>query len=178
MDFNHIYGAGFRHGQVRTADGTVFDIDAVINIEGDPQQEDTQIPGDDVIKATFSSGRSEDITVTANAISMDVLEAITGNTLATSASGSKIHLGTQNELNPPFVELSGVINARTDEGTAVTVKRTWVKVQLGKVKINGGNGSELSVEIAGSAVQSDKDVMGVALDETCVATLEIATGSL
>ena len=78
-DFNHIYGAGMRHGQVKTADGTVYDIDAIINIEGDPQQEDTTIKGDDVVKATLSSNRTEDITISANAVSMDVLKAITGN---------------------------------------------------------------------------------------------------
>ena len=178
MDFKNIYGAGFRHGQIRVAAGTVFDIDAIINIEGDPQQEDTEITGDDGIKATFSSNRKEDITITANAIGMDVLQAITGNTLATSASGSNIPLGTQSELNPPFVEVQGVINARTDQNTAVVVRRTWVRVQLNKVKINGGNGSELSVEISGKAVQSAKDITGATLTPARVATLAIETGSL
>lgn len=177
-DFNHIYGAGFRHGQVKTSDGEVYDIDAIINIEGDPQQEDTQIPGDDTVKATFSSGRTEDLTVTANAVSMDVLQAITGNTLSSSAGGSEIPLGTVSELNAPFVELTGVINGRTDVGTAVHVEKTWHKVQLNKTKINGGNGSELSVEITGSAVQTAKDITGAALASTRVATLKIKTGAV
>lgn len=52
MDYKNIYGAGFRHGQVKVAAGTVYDIDAIIGIEGEPEQESIQIPGDDTIKAT------------------------------------------------------------------------------------------------------------------------------
>lgn len=176
MDFNHIYGAGMRHGQIKVAAGTVFDIDAIINIEGDPQQDDTTIKGDDVVKATFSSNRTEDITISANAISMDVLQAITGNTLSSSAGGSEIALGTTAELNAPYVEVSGVINARTDQNTAVTVTKVWHKVQLNKTKITGGNGNELAVEITGSAVQAAKDITGANLASVRVATLKVNPG--
>lgn len=183
MDFNHIYGAGFRHGQVKTANETVYDIDAIIGIEGEPEQESTQIPGDDTVKATFSSSRTENITVTANAISMDVLAAITGNTatdIGTSPNftGKEIPLGTQTELNAPFVEVSGVINGKTDEGTNVMVKKTWHKVQFTTVKITSSNGSEMSVELTGTAVQTDKGIAGAALTPLRVATLSIQTGSL
>lgn len=185
-DFNHIYGAGFRHGQVKTADETVFDIDAIIGIEGEPEQESTQIPGDDTIKATFSSSRTENVTVTANAISVDVFEAITGNasedimnTESTPAKiGVSIPLGTQDELNAPFVELAGVINGKTDEGTNVQVKKTWHKVQFTSVKVNSSNGSEMSVELAGTATQTDKDIAGEALTPLRVATLSVEAGSL
>lgn len=183
MDFNHIYGAGFRHGQIKIADGTVYDIDAIIGIEGDPQQEDTTIQGDDSTKATFSSSRSESLTVTANAISMDVFAAITGNTVSdvmqsTTKVGVTMPLGTQAELNPPFVELEGVINAKTDQGTDVMVKKSWLRVQLNKVKINGSNGSEMSVELSGTAIQTDKDITGTAVSPSRVANLTIETGNL
>lgn len=176
-DFNHVYGAGMRHGQVKTADGKVFDIDAIINIEGDPQQEDTTIKGDDVIKATFSSNRTEDITISANAISMDVLKAITGNEITKNGTdGVEIPLGTVSELNAPYVEVAGVINARTEGGTAVKVTKTWHKVQLNKTKITAGNGNELAVEISGSAVQASKDIAGQALASVRVATLKVEKG--
>lgn len=185
-DFNHIYGAGFRHGQVKTSAETVYDIDAIIGIEGEPEQESTQIPGDDTIKATFSSSRTENITVTANAISVDVLAAITGNTstdiMSTGGTPAKIGvsipLGTQSELNAPFVELSGVINGKTDEGTNVKVQKTWHKVQFTSVKVNSSNGSEMSVELAGIATQTDKDIAGTALSPLRVATLSVESGSL
>lgn len=173
MDFNHVYGAGMRNAYVKIADGTVFDIDAIINAEGDPTQEDTEIKGDDTIKATFSSGRKEEVTINANAISMDVLQAITGNSVSSSAGGSQIALGTQNELNAPFVEVGCEITARTDVGTAVTVKKVWHKVQLGKSKVTAGNGNEMAVELSGNAIQTDKDITGAALTNTRVATLHI-----
>lgn len=176
-DFNHIYGAGMRHGQVKTADGTVYDIDAIINIEGDPQQEDTTIKGDDVVKATLSSNRTEDITISANAVSMDVLKAITGNEITKDGTnGASIALGTVSELNAPYVEVAGFINARTEGGTAVKVSKTWHKVQLNKTKITAGNGNELAVEISGSAVQTAKDVAGQALPSVRVATLKVEKG--
>jgi hypothetical protein len=175
-DFNHIYGAGMRNAYIKIADGTKFDIDAVINAEGDPSQDDTEIKGDDTIKATFSSGRKEDLTINANAISMDVLQAITGNSVSSSAGGSQIALGTQSELNPPYVEVGGEINARTDQGTAVFVRKVWHKVQLGKTKVTAGNGNELAVELTGSAVQTDKDITGASLTDTRVATLYVLSG--
>lgn len=182
MDFNHIYGAGFRHGQVKTAAAIVFDIDAIIGIEGEPEQDETQIPGDDTVKATFSSGRREKLTITANAISMDVLAAITGNTITAIGTGPQtgatIPIGTQLELNPPFVEIAGIINGKTDTGINVTVKKTWHRVQLNNVKITSSNGSEMSVEMSGTAIQASKDIADLALAPARVATLEISTGSL
>ena len=183
MDFNHIYGAGFRHGQVKTADAEVLDIDAIIGIEGEPEQESTQIPGDDTVKATFSSSRTESLTITANAISMDVFAAITGNTATdvmetTTVVGKEIPLGTQTELNPPFVEVAGVINGKTDQGTTVMVRKTWHKVQLTSVKVTSSNGSEMSVEMTGTAIQTATDIEGAALTPLRVATLSVETGSL
>lgn len=172
-DFNHLYGSGFKHGQVRTDGDEVFDIDAIINIEGDPSQDETEIKGDDTIKASFASGRKEDLTITANAVSMDVLQAITGNSLSSSAGGSEIPVGTVTEMNPPFIELSGDITVRTDENTSGVLRRVWHKVQIKSVKVNAGNGSELSVELTGTAVQADKTITGVALNPARVYTLKV-----
>jgi hypothetical protein len=116
------------------------------------------------------------LTINANAISMDVLQAITGNSVSSSAGGSQIALGTQSELNPPYVEVGGEINARTDQGTAVFVRKVWHKVQLGKTKVTAGNGNELAVELTGSAVQTDKDITGASLTDTRVATLYVLSG--
>ncbi len=177
-DFNKVYGAGLRNGYIKIADGTVFDINAVVSIEGDPQQDDTEVKGDDTLKATFSSGRREEITITANGLTMDTIQAFTGNTASSSASGNTIPLGTQSELNPPYVEVGGEVNGRSDDGTAVIVKKVWHKVQLRNTKINMAGESELSVEISGLAIQTDKDVAGATLNPARVATLSTTAGQV
>jgi hypothetical protein len=173
MDFNKIYGAGLSNVSVRTADGTIYDLDAAVDASGDPSQDDIEIKGDDTIKAKFSSGRKEDLTLKANAISMDVLQAITGNAVSSSAGGSEVAQGTDGELNPPFVEVSGDVTARTDQGTAVVVRKIWHKVQLGMTKVTAGNGNELATELSGIAVRTDKDITGVSLTTARVATLKV-----
>jgi len=172
-DFNHVYGAGMQHCQIRDALGVIYDVDAIVNAEGDPSQEDTEIKGDDTIKATFSSGRKEEITINANAISMDVLQAITGNSVSSSAGGSKIAVGTVAEMSAPYVEVAIDVAAKTDAGTAVLVRKVWHKVQLNKSKVTAGNGSELAVELTGIAIQTATDIVGAALTTARVATLEV-----
>lgn len=179
--YNHTYGAGMKHGQVKVAAGTVYDIDAIINIEGEPEQETTEIPGDDTIKATFASGRKENITITANAVSMDVIAAITGNTatdvtgIGSTVIGKSIPLGTDAELNPPFVEVKAQITGKTDEGTSVNVIKTWHKVQLNSFTLGAGNGSEMSITLSGTAVRTDKEIDGTtSLSPARVATLEVS----
>jgi hypothetical protein len=74
------------------------------------------------------------------------------------------------------VEVGAEINSRTDQGTAVIVRKIWHKVQLGKSKITAGNGNELAVELTGNAIQTATDIEGVALASIRVATLEVVTG--
>jgi hypothetical protein len=178
MSLTSVYGAGLRNGYIRTSDGVVHDIDAVINIEGDPKQDDTEIPGDDTIKATFSSGRKEDITITANAVTLDVIQSITGNSISSSASGAEVALGTQSELNPVFVEVGGEVNGRSSDGTTAAVRKVWHRVQLGQTKVNWGNGNELSVEITGTAYPATAGITGTSLATERVATLYVANGSV
>ena len=52
--YDKSYGAGLRHAWVKVAGGTIYDIDAVVTIDASPEQDDTEIKGDDSIKATFS----------------------------------------------------------------------------------------------------------------------------
>ena len=178
--YNHAYGAGMKHGQVKVKEGTVYDIDAIVNIEGEPEQDTTEIPGDDTIKATFASGRRENITITANAVSMDVIAAITGNTATditgtgSTVVGKKVPLGTDSELNPPFVEVKAQITGKTDEGTAVNVIKTWHRVQLNSFQLGAGNGSEMSITLSGTAVRAATEIDGAtALTPARVATLEV-----
>lgn len=160
MDLNKAYGAGLKNGYVRTADGNVYDINAIIQIDASNDQTDTEIKGDDEIKVTFSSGRKETLTVTANGLTFDAIAAITGNTVSSSASGMEIPLGTISEMNPPFVEIGGEVNGKADDGTSVVLKKVWHKVQLGDVKVNMQNETEFSLEMAGTAYQTDEQITG------------------
>jgi len=174
MAFNKAYGAGLINGSIRTNDGVVHDIEAIIEMAGTPKQNDVTVDGDDTVKAVFSSNRVEDMKIIANAVDMDAIQAITGNALSSSNGGSQVALGTTSEMSPPFVEVSGQITAVDgDTNSARVVTKTWHKVQLRMTTVTSSNGKELSVEFDGTAYQTTKDILGVALASTRVATLNI-----
>lgn len=170
-DFNKGYGAGLRHAYVKDGDGDVYDINAIVSIEADNEQEDVEVRGDDAIKATFSSARKETLTITANGVTFDAIQAITGNSASSSASGIEIPLGTVSELNPPFVEIGGLTNGRADDGTIVVLKKVFHKVQINSVVVNMEGESEFSIELSGTAIQTNKDVTGSALTPARTSTL-------
>jgi len=176
--FDKSYGAGLRHAWVKTSDGTVYDIDAVVTIDASPDQNDVEIKGDDTIKAVFSSGRKETLTITANGLSMDVIQAITGNSVSSSATGAEIAVGTVGELSPPFVEVGGVTNGKTATGTAVVIQKVWHKVQLNKITQKMANESEFSIDMEGTAVQTATDIAGGALATTRVGTVTVYSGQV
>lgn len=176
--FDKSYGAGLRHAYVKVSNGTIYDIDAIVEIEASPEQDDTEIKGDDSIKATFSSNRKETLTITANGLSMDVIQAITGNSISSSAGGAEIAVGTIAELSPPFVEIGGLTNGKTDAGTAVVIQKVWHKVQLNKVTQKMAGESEFSVEMEGVAVQTAVDITNVSLSSSRTGTVSVYAGSV
>jgi len=167
------YGAGLSHGSVKTADGNVYDIDAIVSAEGDPQIDDIQVNGDDLLKATFYFNRREELSIVANGISFDVIQAITGNTVSSSATGLEVALGTTSEDNPPFVEIRADTIAKDSLGASVTITKTWHRVQIGIVKLSQSNGSEFNIELTGVAYTTDKDIEGGALSTQRIATIEV-----
>lgn len=170
-DYNKAYGAGLKHGYVRDSAGVVYDINAVISIDADNEQDDTEVRGDDAVKATFSSHRKETLTITANGLTFDTLQAITGNTVSSSATGKDIPLGTPSELNPPIIEAGGQTNGRTDDGTAVVLEKIFHKVQVNSVVVNMEGESEFSIEMTGQAYQTDADIEGTALNPSRTSTM-------
>jgi hypothetical protein len=174
MAFNQVYGAGLLNGSIRLADGSVHNIEAIVDIVGAPKQTDVTIDGNDAVKAVFSSNRVEDITITANAITLDVIQAITGNSVSSSAGGSQIALGSMNELTPPFVEVSGQITGiDAQTGTQRVITKTWHRVQLRMTTIASSNGKEMNCVLVGTAYLATNDVLGVPLNSRRVATLAI-----
>lgn len=166
-----MYGAGLKDAKVRTADGNVYDIYGVIGSEGEPAQDEIEVNGDDRLLGTFISNIREELTVTANGIDFETLQAITGNTVESNGSNITLLLGTESQQNPPFVELQGFITAKDDAGNSVVVQKTYFKVQFKTVKVMSENGGEMNLEMTGIAYQTEADITGAALDSAAVASL-------
>ncbi|RKY30305.1 MAG: hypothetical protein DRP74_07260, partial [Candidatus Omnitrophota bacterium] len=105
MDVSKFYGAGLKHAYVKDDEGNEVDIFAIVSASGDREQDELEVKGDDEIKGVFISGSKESFTIEANGVSFEVIQMITGNSVASSATGSDIALGTDSELNPPYVEI-------------------------------------------------------------------------
>ena len=159
---SHIaYGAGARKAWIKTANGSEWGLEAVVEATGSASQDDLDVNGDDELKARFSSNLREELTVNVNAINLDALSAITGNTFDTTvATDLKLLVGQEMQLNPPYVELTAQTAGKTKEGKTCTIQKTWYKVQLNQVNITQSNGSELSVEMTGTAYVTDTRIDG------------------
>lgn len=173
LDPNATWSAGLKDAKVRDSSGNLYDLNAVISIEGDPKQDEIEVKGDDEVKATFVTSLSEDLSIVSNGISFDVLQAITGNSYSSSPTGVEIGLGTDSQENPPFVELIGRSQAKNADGTKVDLIKTWYKVQIYSVKITQAGEKEVACEMKARAYQADEDITGVALPEKRVAKLAI-----
>lgn len=167
------YGAGLQHAQIKLADGNVYDIEAIVSASGEYQIDDIAVKGDDTTKTTFYSNQREELSLTANAISFDVVQGLTGNNYTSSATGIEIPMGTTSEQNPPFVELSVETLGKDDAGSAVVIRKTWHRVQIGQTSLNQAGESEFSVEMAGTAYTTDEDIEGNALASQRIATIEV-----
>lgn len=169
------YGAGLKDGKIKISDGTIFDIGAIVSAEGEPAQDEVEVKGDDELKATFISNIREELTIVANGVTFDVIEAITGNDVSSSATGMDIAMGTESQSNPPNVEVQAFTTAKTDDGTAATIKKVWHKVQIKSVKVAQAGEAEFNMELSGVALQTDEDIEGASLATKRVATLSVYT---
>lgn len=166
-------GAGLKDGKVKTASGDVYDIFAIIEATGESQQDEIEVKGDDELLGTFVSNKREELSIVANGISFDVLQAITGNNYASSATGIEIPLGTESEMNPPEVELQGFTNAIDSANVACTIKKVWHKVTIKSIKVSQAGEKEFNVEMTGVAYTTASDIEGNALATKRVATLYV-----
>lgn len=184
MDITGFYGSGVRHAWVRDADDAVYDIDAIITVGGDNENEETEIPGDDAIKATIRSAQKISMTVEGNSLSFDAHGALTGNTpvqtpaVASPASpqSAEIAGGTDTELNAPFVEIGAVTVGKTADGRNAYLVRTFHKVQAGPISTEQGNGSESTWTFDAVAYPTSVDVEGEALASKRIDTRKIVIG--
>ena len=166
-------GAGLFDARFKTSDGEEYDINAVISSNGEPAQDEVEVKGDDELKATFISNLREELTISANGIDFDTIQAITGNTQASSANGLSVALGTDSQMNPPFVELLSKTKSKDDDGTACELRKTWHKLQIKVIKVTQEGESEFSIEMTGIAYQTETDIEGNSLTSKRIATLEV-----
>jgi hypothetical protein len=166
-------GAGLYDGKVKLSDGNEFDIYAIISLIGDPSQDETEIKGDDTTLATFISNIREELKIEANGLSFDTIQAITGNSATSSATGIEIPLGTDSQKNPPFIEVQGFTKAKDTGNSAVTIQKIWHKVQIKSIKVTQEGEGEFKLEMTGVAYQTATDIEGAALATSRVSTLKV-----
>lgn len=169
----HAVAGGLKDGKVKNAAGQEFDIYAISEISSEPQQDEIEVKGDDELKAIFISNKREELSITMNGISFDMLQAITGNNVESSATGVKIPLGTDSEMNPPEVEVSAYSNAVDENNNNVTFRKIWHKVTIKDITLSQAGESEMSVEMTGIAYPTATDIEGDALGSKRIATIEI-----
>ena len=174
---NKAYGAGIRHAELKNALAEVVDVEAVVNSEASMAIESTEIKGDDEVKVTFYQSQKAEITLEANALSLDAIEIISGTSIDAVTgppTANEIAIGTDGETNPPFIEITTQTIAKdVSTGTIVTVEIVYHKVQLMLDNITQALESELPQNIKGTAYKTDKDVEGNALASKRIATVRI-----
>jgi len=165
------FGAGLQEVYVKTTEGTEYRLRGAVKAEGDSEVDEVEVKGDDEKLAKFVFGQSEAIGVTLNAITFDALQAITGNTINSSATGMDIPLGTDSEQNAPYIGLRAKSIARNEDGTAGYFEKIWYKVQFTKVKVLQAGEAELSCELEGIAYKTDEDIEENPLTPTRIADI-------
>lgn len=178
------YGSGVRHAWVRDADDNVYDIDAIVTVGGDTENEETEIPGDDAIKAVIRSANRISLSVEGNSLSFDAHGALTGNTATQTPAGTspatpqsaEIAGGTDSELNAPFVEIGAVTVGKTADGRNAYLVRTFHKVQAGPISTEQGNGSETTWSFDAVAYPTATDITNEALASKRIDTRKIVIG--
>lgn len=162
-DVRNFIGAGLRDLKLRLSTGEVIDCYGAVSAEGAPKVDGTDVKGDDALLGTFNSSISEDFTAVLHGLTFDAIQAITGNTAASSATGSTIPLGTDSELSAPFVEVQSFTVAKTKDGAAAYIKKTWRKVQINSLQVSQQGEKEFTATLEGVALQTALDITGATL---------------
>lgn len=176
MNVNQFIAAGLKKIEIRKANDEVIVAYGAVSLSGDPQSTSIDIKGDDVELGKFVTGLSETLSLELSGLSFDVIQAITGNAVSSSATGSSVGLGTDSEMNSPIIEISAYSMAKSQDGTASVMRKTWHKVQLGTPKLEQQGENAFTFAADGTAYQTDVDVTGTSLATTRIATLNGYSG--
>ena len=163
--------AGLQQVVFQTADGTEYVAWGAVEASGDPQTDAIEIKGDDKKLGEFVTNQSEDLSLKFSAISFDVLQAITGNSVTSNASNIEIGVGTDSEQNAPYVGIKAISMARNKNGSAGYFSKNWHKSQIKTIKIGQATEAGVEVELSGTAYKTDEDIQGNSLTSQRVATI-------
>lgn len=185
MDITGFYGSGVRHAWVRDAEDNVADIDAIITVGGENENEETEIPGDDEVKATVRSANKTNLSIEGNSLSLEAHAMLTGTTVVQTPAdtspvvpqSAQIAGGTDSELNAPFVEVGAVTVGKTSDGRTAYMVRTFHKVQAGPITTEQANASETTWTCDAIAYPTSLDIEGEALATKRIDTRKIVIGT-
>jgi hypothetical protein len=172
MNFSQ-YGAGVYDCKVKTADGSEYDVFAITGVTAESEQDEVEVKGDDETKGTFISNKRETLTLNANGVNFETLEAITGNSLASSEGGIELPMGTTAQNSPVNLEVQAFVTAKDADNTSTVVKKTWHNVQITSINLSMEGESELTVEMTGTAYETETDIEGSSLSSKRIATLQV-----
>ena len=169
------YAGGLKDIKIKIANGQIYDLFAAVSAESEPQMDEIEIKGDDKLIGKFISNIREDVTVSANGVSFDFLQAISGNNFASSPGGVEIPLGTDEDASPPAFEMWVDSQGRYDDNTNGTLRTIYHKCQVTSLKRSQAGEKEFNVEMEITAYKTDKDITGATLNPERVSTLKIFT---
>lgn len=175
MDIKNLFGAGLKDAKIVNSDGDIIDIYGVVTAEGSTSREETEVRGDDQVLGTFGSSLREELTIEANGLNFEVIEAITGNPVTTTANTAEIDLGTDLEMNPLFVEVQASTNVKLKSGETAEFKKTWHRVQINNISVSQAGEQEFKLTMEGIALQTEQDIQGAAFSPARkkIATIEV-----
>lgn len=158
-------GAGLYRCEIRLADGNIYQLKAANSLSSTPDSQVTDIEGDDIQLASYTFTKGQEISFEMNGLSIDAIQALTGNTLlASSTSKFSLPFGTGVEVNPPFFELKGYTRSRDAGGEKARIVATYFKCQIqGGIEITQEYQGAFSIQLTMKAFQTDVDITGAAI---------------
>jgi hypothetical protein len=133
--------------------------------------------GDDVLLGTFYHSQKGSISAKASYLAMEILEALSGNTVRSSGGAEIIDIGTAAELTPPRVSVKAqVANARHDDGTTAVITAYFYNCSVKTVFESipeAALGKLLEVTLNFNVYNSSTDEKGQTLSQAAFGRLEV-----
>jgi hypothetical protein len=149
------------------ASGDAFDIYGVNQASLDPDTDDFQNEGDDVIMSDWSWLNWADLEVQAGYLSFPLIGTLTGQTVSSAGAGDSqtfgLDLWHEDSMNVAPKPMIIVMPSKTKDGLVRKLVIGLYKVQFAPITFDGPEYKEgLKVNYNGKALMADKDEVGVA----------------
>jgi hypothetical protein len=148
-----------------------LDIYGVNEASLDPDTDEFENEGDDVVLSTWSWLNYAEIEVQAGYVSFPLISTLTGQAITSSGAGDsqtfKIDLWHEDSMNIAPKPMMIVMPSKTKDGTVRRLVIGLYKVQFSPITFDGPQYKEgLKVNYNGRALMSDKDETGVAFGDS------------